>query len=123
MKLRLYDDSLRLRLSQSEVAQFERAGRVESTVPFPGGRSLIYSIAAADVTELSATLNDGRVAVLCTQANGAHLAVSGPNRHGEFLFDSTYPDREGLPMPAPLDRGGCGRVPESAPRRLNRPSD
>src|SRR5262249_23981976 len=64
MKLRLYNDSLRLRLSQSEVAQFEEAGRVESAVPFQSGRSLIYSIAAAAVAELSATLNDGRMAVL-----------------------------------------------------------
>ena len=113
MKLRLHNDSLRLRLSQSEVAQFEEAGRVESTVPFPGGRSLIYSIAAADVTELSATLNDGSVAVLVpkpmarTWLSPDQTGMENPSSTPRILIEkdfqclhrSTEEDADGFPNP------------------------
>ena len=68
MKLRLFNDSLRLRLSQSEVAQFEQNGRVESVVSFPPDGALTYSIEAADVARLAARLNAGRVSVLVPKA-------------------------------------------------------
>jgi len=40
MKLRLYKDSLRLRLSQPEVAQFSKTGYVEETIELGPGASL-----------------------------------------------------------------------------------
>ncbi|HLH44099.1 MAG TPA: hypothetical protein VKV74_14020 [Bryobacteraceae bacterium] len=68
MKLRLYNDSLRLRLSQSEVAQFEREGRVDSIIDFPPDGALSYSIEATDVGRLTARLSGGRVSVLVPKA-------------------------------------------------------
>jgi hypothetical protein len=46
MKLRIQGNSLRLRLSQSEVAQFSKTGFVEDSIQF-GGASLSYTIETA----------------------------------------------------------------------------
>ncbi len=42
MKLRLHENSLRLRLNQAEVAQFSKTGYLEETVEFGPGASFCY---------------------------------------------------------------------------------
>jgi hypothetical protein len=42
MKLRIQENSLRLRLTQKEVAQLRERGRVESSVEFSPGQELVY---------------------------------------------------------------------------------
>jgi hypothetical protein len=42
MKLRLHGNSLRLRLSQADVAQFSKTGYVEESIEFAPGSSLCY---------------------------------------------------------------------------------
>jgi hypothetical protein len=44
MKLRIQDDSLRLRLTRREVDDLSRGLAVERAVRFPGGRSLQYVV-------------------------------------------------------------------------------
>jgi hypothetical protein len=44
MKLRIHGNALRLRLNQSEVAQFSKTGWLEEAVEFPHGASLAYGI-------------------------------------------------------------------------------
>jgi len=44
MKLRILDNSIRLRLTQSEVAALGRDGLVTAHTEFPGGRSLTYVV-------------------------------------------------------------------------------
>jgi len=44
MKLRIHDDSLRLRLTRGEVEDLSRGLAVERTVHFPGGRALRYVV-------------------------------------------------------------------------------
>jgi hypothetical protein len=44
MKLRIHGNSLRLRLNQSEVAQFSKTGFVEDSVQFAPGASLTYAL-------------------------------------------------------------------------------
>lgn len=44
MKLRIQGNSLRLRLSQSEVAQFSKTGFVEDSVQFAPGTRFTYTI-------------------------------------------------------------------------------
>jgi hypothetical protein len=46
MKLRIQDNSLRLRLTQREVARLGDGGSVESAIRFPENRVLNYSVAA-----------------------------------------------------------------------------
>lgn len=47
MKLRIQGNSLRLRLSQPEVAQFSKTGFVEDSIQFAPGASLTYTIETA----------------------------------------------------------------------------
>lgn len=47
MKLRIQGNSLRLRLNQSEVAQFSKTGFVEDSIQFGPGASLTYTIETA----------------------------------------------------------------------------
>ena len=44
MKLRIQDDSLRLRLTRGEVDDLSRGLAVERTARFPGGRALQYVV-------------------------------------------------------------------------------
>src|ERR1035438_9506292 len=44
MKLRIQGNSLRLRLTQKEVAQLRDRNRVESSIEFGPGRTLVYKL-------------------------------------------------------------------------------
>jgi hypothetical protein len=44
MKLRIHGDSLRLRLNQSEVAQFSKTGFVEDSIQLAPGASFAYAL-------------------------------------------------------------------------------
>ena len=44
MKLRINKNSIRLRLTRTEVEKFEREGRVEESTDFPRGNCLTYGI-------------------------------------------------------------------------------
>lgn len=62
MKLRIQADTLRLRLTQSEVQQFATTGNVEEVISFgvTAGQQLIYALtqkADIDVPELTFSLN------------------------------------------------------------------
>jgi hypothetical protein len=62
MKLRLRDDSLRLRLTRSEVDAFAKDGRVASRVRF-GDKTLVYALAHASVDRVSARLANDEILV------------------------------------------------------------
>jgi hypothetical protein len=65
MKLRIHENSLRLRLTQKEVAQFRRSGRVDAAVHFAPGRVLSYSMESLpDALEVSADFDDGAIRIL-----------------------------------------------------------
>jgi len=55
MKLRIRGNSLRLRLTRSEVEKLKLEEKIEERVNFPGGEFLTYRLALADV--LYATLS------------------------------------------------------------------
>jgi hypothetical protein len=65
MKLRIHENSLRLRLTQKEVVQFRRFGRVDAAVSFAPGRTLSYSLQSLpDASEVSADLKDCAIRVV-----------------------------------------------------------
>jgi len=64
MKLRLHDNSLRLRLSQSEVARLRDTGKVEDLIVFHPGNELLYSIEAGAAQEPTATLENAKIRVI-----------------------------------------------------------
>ena len=64
MKLRFHDNSLRLRLSQSEVAELRDEGRVENTLTFAPGQTLKYSIERGEVSAVTASISEGAIRVV-----------------------------------------------------------
>jgi hypothetical protein len=62
MKLRLHAGSLRLRLSQSEVAQFHDTGKVEEAIEFAPGSQFHYTLETGS-TEIGVTLEQTRIVV------------------------------------------------------------
>jgi hypothetical protein len=82
MKVRLHGNSIRLRLTRPEVAQFAETGRVEDAVDFGNGAALTYSL------ERSSTAAATRVAY-----SGRGIAVQLP---GAVADEWTGTDRVGI---------------------------
>lgn len=76
MKLRIQGDSIRLRLTQSEVAHFAADGYVEATTCFGPGRTLTYALQSADAEELGAAFGDDTLAVFVPRAWATSWAAS-----------------------------------------------
>lgn len=62
MKIRIKDNSIRLRLTQSEVNQLGKMGTVSCKTEFIN-RPFIYEIESADISELSTEFTEGRIIV------------------------------------------------------------
>ncbi len=83
MKLRIRDNTLRLRLSKPEVEQLNTSGSVQCRTAFPGGRALGYSVEStpASVT-LAASLDDSGVSLRIPEsqvrawANSEQVSIS-----------------------------------------------
>jgi hypothetical protein len=65
MKLRVRNNSIRLRLTQTEVAAFAETGAVEETIEFglTADKSLIYRIEQAVVENVRADFADGKITI------------------------------------------------------------
>jgi len=63
VKLRLLDDSIRLRLSRSDVLTVDDKGVVEGQTRFPGGASFTYALESVARGEASADFANGRLLV------------------------------------------------------------
>jgi hypothetical protein len=96
MKLRLHDNSLRLRLSQSEVARLKRDGRIEDTIAFGPQQALIYSLESSPVAQVGASFEDGRVrvfaphAVVHAWADGDAVGIEGSSSTLRVLIEKDF---------------------------------
>lgn len=64
MKLRLHAGSLRLRLSQSEVARLGEAGVVEDSIGFAPGSELRYALETGSSAAVTATFDQANIRVV-----------------------------------------------------------
>jgi hypothetical protein len=64
MKLRLHAGSLRLRLSQSEIARLDEVGRVQDSVEFSPGSELLYALESGNLPSVSATFDNANIRVV-----------------------------------------------------------
>jgi hypothetical protein len=71
MKIRIKGNSLRYRLTKSDMYRLSQEGYLEDKTDF-GGRELIYVIQKTDDDELSAFFNDN---VICLQIPGTMIEV------------------------------------------------
>ncbi len=77
MKLRIRDNTIRLRLSQTEVGALRADGRVAAATAFPGGARLEYAVESdSEVAELTATMRDGLITVRLPAAMAGEWADS-----------------------------------------------
>lgn len=77
MKLRIRDNSIRLRLTRTEVGVLRTDGRVSAATSFPDGARLEYALESdADAAELSATMCDGVIVVRAPSALAEEWAGS-----------------------------------------------
>jgi hypothetical protein len=84
MKLRIRNNSIRLRLTQSEVAQFGESGYVEETIEFGGPTAprLTYALTQNDTeNDIAANFEDDKI------------TISVPSRQAQQWVDS---DRAGI---------------------------
>lgn len=65
MKLRVRNNSIRLRLTQTEVVQLRENGIVEEVIEFglTPDKILIYSLASADVETICAQFENGKITI------------------------------------------------------------
>jgi hypothetical protein len=93
LKLRIQDNSIRLRLTRSEIDRMQRAGRVSAETAFPGGARLEYALEATqDADRPAARFAEGR------------LVVSLP---GSTVQQWAGSDEVSISGTEPLDGGGA----------------
>ena len=63
MKLRMHSNSVRLRLSQSEVSAVGQGGRVEERVQFAPDHALLYSVECAEILAPEAVFESNSIRV------------------------------------------------------------
>jgi hypothetical protein len=93
MKLRIQGNSLRLRLTQKDVAQLCEWGRVESRTEFSPGHDLVYLLEGSLYADSVAATFDGRAikvtlpALAMTEwAESDQVSIEAPSQAGLHLL-------------------------------------
>lgn len=94
MKIRLFGDSLRLRLTQAEVATLAHGGSLETVIPFPG-EALACMVQPSD-EPLTARHAAGRITILMPRSETTAWAASetegmyGASGHLRLAVEKDY---------------------------------
>lgn len=107
MKLRIQNNSVRLRLTQKEVACLRDLGLVECATQFPGGRRLGYSVASLpNATGISVAWKDDSICVTLPSvvtnewARSGEITIEGSDSGVQILVEKDF---QGLHKPADRD--------------------
>lgn len=69
MKLRIRENSIRLRLTKSEVAEIAEKGLVENRTEFGNNQIFVYSLkTSASTPDLQANFENGRIEIIVPQS-------------------------------------------------------
>ena len=63
MKLRIKGNTLRIRLSQSEVEHFDKEGFVSDSAHFPGAKTLVYEIKSTAAEVLNCSFVNNKISI------------------------------------------------------------
>ena len=84
MKLRIRDNSVRLRLMRGEVETLRDTGLVSASTPFPGGRTFRYCVESSPASvSIAALFSDNEISVRLPEttvlawANSEQVSISG----------------------------------------------
>lgn len=97
MKIRIRENSVRLRLTQSEVAEFAERGLVENKTEFGNGQDFFYALRKDDsIQNPNAKFENGRIeiAVPKSLANNwtqtAEVGISGDDKGVKILIEKDF---------------------------------
>ncbi len=90
MKLRILDDSIRLRLSQGDVDQARQGGAVEACTRFPDGSAFTYAFEVSETGTAGAAYEGKRLVIRLPAGEVSKWATD----------DSAVSLRRELPLPA-----------------------
>lgn len=76
MKLRILDNSIRLRLNKSEVEQLDREGLVRGLTKLPAGNAFQYLIRKTTETPMNVQFTNDTLEVLCPEDSVSNWANS-----------------------------------------------
>ena len=113
MKMRIKGSSLRLRLTQKEVALLRDCGRVEALVQFSLGHALVYLLEGSSHAKSVTAVFDGRTIrvavpeqVMTEWAQGDGVSIEGKSEAGlQLLIEKDFQclhkpgDRDAYPHP------------------------
>ena len=91
MKIRIYDDSVRLRLDRAEVERIGRLESIECATRFPSGDAFRYRLRCCDADAVGATFAAGCIEIALPAARARHWAETE--------------SEVAIAADAPLDRG------------------
>lgn len=77
MKLRIQDDSVRLRLTVSEVASVARGKAVVGRTRFPGRATFVYALVPGEVPVMDASLEGHAITIRLPHAEAREWAAHG----------------------------------------------
>ncbi len=109
MKLRLSENSVRLRFRRSDVLSLSKNGSVAQTLRFPGGPALTFRAVAADVAQPQVVFEGGTVEVRvpAAQARAWYTAetvgIYGRHEGVEVVIEKDF-RRSSVPSPDDEDR-------------------
>lgn len=97
MKLRIHDNSVRLRLNRREVAQFQETGLVRDSVQFGSGAELAFVLESSTAaSEPRALFQGGTLRIVVPEPQGRHWAQSdevgmeAPNAAPAILIEKDF---------------------------------
>lgn len=97
MKLRIRGNSIRLRLTQSEVENFTKENFVEESTDFGEGRKFIYTLLCDKETEkIKADFNNGNIKITVpentvqTWANGNEVGIEGETETLKIIIEKDF---------------------------------
>ena len=123
MKLRIQGNSLRLRLSQSEVSQFSKTGFVEDSLQLGPGANFAYTLeSSSSIPALHASYQNGWFRIQVPAAEGTEwfttdrVSIAGkqPLANGKTLSILVEKDFQCL-------HGDVARDPDAFPNPLEEP--
>lgn len=76
MKLRIRGNSLRFRLTQTEIADLANGIEVEETTDFGNGETFVYSIFPVEIEQIKATFYNGKIQISVPLDSAKNLAES-----------------------------------------------
>lgn len=120
MKLRIQGNSIRLRLSESDLDAFRSSGSIEESTAFPDGSTFTYGLRRTAAEHAFAQVADGRMIV---EVPAKHLA--GWTDSADDVFETTFSLAERgelrvkVEMDLPCRHRPAGRGIEASANRLS----